>query len=743
MALLVTYGNAAEFHVSITGSDANPGTTGAPLRTIQRAADLAQPGDTVTVHAGLYREHINPPRGGESDAKRIVYQAAAGEQVVITGSEPAKGWVKESGDTWKLMLPNAYFGKFNPFASTVHGDWFDPLGRVHHLGMVYLNGEWMVEAASHLNEVRQPAAGRPRWYARVDGAEDADYLLNIAAFTTGTQRVEAASFAGKSGELHEAGSSMGGKCIGWIRSGSWLRFDKVDFGTGTDSMEFWAATETGGGDIEVRLNSADGELLGKCEVADTGAWSKWVKFKGGIKPVSGVKNICLVFRSRVSTSDNTTIWAQFPGIDPNKSDVEIAKRYTVFTPEKTNIDYITVRGFKLKNAASNWAAPTSGQHGLVTAYWCKGWIIEDNEISYSRCCGIALGKYSDEWDNRRGSQKGYHATIVDALKTGGWYKDKIGGHIVRRNHIHHCGQTGIVGSLGCAFSRVENNEIHDINKQGIWGGAEMAGIKFHGPIDVTISGNHIYQTCRGIWLDWMTQGTRVSGNLCHDNDTHDLFVEVNHGPFVVDNNIFLSSKAIEDDSQGGAYTHNLIAGGIDRGLHDGRNTPFHKPHSTEVVALHDNPSGDSHYYNNLFMRSGTLEKYDQAHLPMWMDGNVFFQGAKASKHERAPILRSAVDPALTLVEKNDGFYLTMTLTAALGSVRPSQPVTSARLGKASISGCAFENPDGSPLTIGTDYFGKPRNAANPTPGPFEAPGTGTLTMKVWPLAHLGKGGYGP
>jgi alpha-N-arabinofuranosidase len=76
----------------------------------------------------------------------------------------------------------------------------------------------------------------------------------------------------------------------------------------------------------------------------------------------------------------------------------------------------------------------------------------------------------------------------------------------------------------------------------------------------------------------------------------------------------------------------------------------------------------------------------------------------------------------------------LTVATALGSERPSHPVTSARLGKARISGCAFENPDGSPITIGTDFFGKPRNTVNPTPGPFEAPGTGTLTMKVWPLA---------
>lgn len=86
---------ATEFHVAITGSDAGPGTQAAPLRTIQRAAELAQPGDTVTVHAGVYRERVNPPRGGESDAKRIVYQAAAGEKVATTGS-----WAVRARQPW-------------------------------------------------------------------------------------------------------------------------------------------------------------------------------------------------------------------------------------------------------------------------------------------------------------------------------------------------------------------------------------------------------------------------------------------------------------------------------------------------------------------------------------------------------------------------------------------------------------------------------------------------------------------
>lgn len=76
----------------------------------------------------------------------------------------------------------------------------------------------------------------------------------------------------------------------------------------------------------------------------------------------------------------------------------------------------------------------------------------------------------------------------------------------------------------------------------------------------------------------------------------------------------------------------------------------------------------------------------------------------------------------------------MTIAAALGSERPAKLVTAARLGKASIPRCAYGNPDGSPITIRTGHFGKPRTTACSAPGHFEAPGTGTLTMKVWPKA---------
>ena len=67
---------ARELHVATTGDDAHPGTAEQPLRAIQAAADRAQPGDTVTVQAGTYRERVDPPRSGTSDTNRITYQAA-------------------------------------------------------------------------------------------------------------------------------------------------------------------------------------------------------------------------------------------------------------------------------------------------------------------------------------------------------------------------------------------------------------------------------------------------------------------------------------------------------------------------------------------------------------------------------------------------------------------------------------------------------------------------------------------
>jgi hypothetical protein len=88
-------------HVAMTGSDSADGSLDRPYRTINRAAAAARAGETVIVHAGEYREWVRPRRGGLSDNRRITYQAAAGEHVVIKGSERVIGWQADGGTVWR------------------------------------------------------------------------------------------------------------------------------------------------------------------------------------------------------------------------------------------------------------------------------------------------------------------------------------------------------------------------------------------------------------------------------------------------------------------------------------------------------------------------------------------------------------------------------------------------------------------------------------------------------------------
>ena len=588
-----------EFHVSVDGSDHNDGSSAEPLRTISAAAMLAQPGDVVTVHKGVYRERINPPRGGESDARRIVYQAAPGERVEIKGSEIVKGWENVEGDTWKATLPNAFFSGYNPYADLIHGDWFNPLNREHHTGTVYLNGNWLLEAAQ-LEDVLDPSGTEPLWFGQVE---------------------------------------------------------------------------------------------------DGGA---------------------------------TTLWARFNGANPNEEMVEINVRQAVFYPDKPGINYITVRGFTMRHAATQWAPPTAEQVGLVGTHWSKGWIIENNIVSHSKCVGITLGKYGDQWDNTSAdTAQGYVLTIERALENG-WSRDNIGHHIVRNNTISHCEQAGIVGSLGAAFSQIADNTIHDIYAHRLFTGAEMAGIKIHAAIDVEISRNRIYRTVRAVWLDWMAQGTRVSGNLFYQNTNEDFFAEVDHGPFLVDNNLFLSQGGILDMSEGGAYVHNLLAGRVAAHPELSRETPYHKAHSTEVAGLRNIEGGDNRYYNNIFAGNNGLAEYDTAALPMFMSGNVFLDGATPSAHEPDPFVRDDFDPGIEVLEKEDGVYLHITQDEAWRAERDRELVTTELLGRAKIPDLPYVHPDDTPIRIDTDYLGEKRDLANPSPGPFEHLADGEQVLSVWP-----------
>ncbi len=625
---------ANEYHVSKKGNDTNVGSLSNPFLTISKAVENAFPGDTITVHEGVYREWVNPIRGGNID-NRIVYRAAKGEKTEIKGSEIIKGWEKVDNGVWKVIIPNSFFGDYNPFLDSISGDWFKDWGRIHHTGEVFLSGKSFFEE------------------------KNLSSVLNS--------------------KESKSDNNLG-------RGYTWY-----------------------------------------CE----------------------------------SNDRNTMIWANFQDFNPNKELCEISVRRTCFYPSKPGINYITIRGFELSQAATQWAAPTAEQVGLIATHWNKGWIIENNLIHDSKCSGITLGKEKgtghNVWmaDISIDGSVHYIEVIFKALRNG-WNKEDIGSHIVRHNEIYNCGQTGICGSFGAAFSLIEGNHIHDIYTKRQFAGSELAGIKFHGAIDAIIRRNRINNSFRGIWMDWMTQGVRISQNLLYDNDNMDMWFEVNHGPYLVDNNIFLSKVGLVNQSNGGAFVHNLFTGETKIWAEPGRYTPYQLPHSTEIAGVSSISSGDNRFYNNIFIGIGKGKGIDDVgidvyglstfndslrlawqnpnkrkiRVPSFINNNVYLNGAVPYKNEKQFVQNDELNPGIKLLDETEGLYLEFNLNKE-DLKCGAKYITTETLGKTKMSKAAYENIDASSLIINIDYLETNFSNTEIVPGPFSGINIGYNKIKVW------------
>ncbi len=503
--------------------------------------------------------------------------------------------------------------------------------------------------------------------------------------------------------------------------------------------------------------------------------------------------------------DETVIYANFQGANPNEENVEINVRRNCFLPSETGKSYITVSGFNINKAATNWAPPAAYQDGMIGPHWSKGWIIEDCDISNSKCSGISLGKYLDPENEHYFTYKHVKSATQmerDAVCRGqyhGWSKATIGSHIVRRCNIHHCEQTGIVGRMGCVFSIIEDNHIHHINNMQELGGAEIAGIKFHAAIDVIIRRNHIHHTTMGVWCDWQAQGTRLTQNFMHNNEvpegtpkapgammSQDIFVEVSHGPTLIDNNILLSKASLRVAAQGIACIHNLIVGaftsvgsGTDmtvKGVNQPRYTPYHIPHETEVSGFMTILHGDNRIYNNIFVQKHPvvevevkedmgfmmvdnqvvgnsvfdeyptyeewiklfdmedphpnmfkLQDHHFSYLPVWINGNAYYNGAEKWKNEENSLVDNTHKIYVNLVENENGYSIDTNIYEYLEGFK-TQVICSDTLVEAFEPEQRFENNDGSDIIFNSDYFGDHRGLWT-IPGPFATPDT--FANEIW------------
>jgi parallel beta-helix repeat protein len=137
--LLMPSAFGREYYVAQTktASDSNPGTKALPFRTISKATCIAEPGDTVLVYPGIYRECVRPARGGTSRDKMIIYKSLVPHKAVVKGSELVQfNWkpintpsIKgRKASCYVASLPQNIFKEnprlkgtiFNPFKIPVH-----------------------------------------------------------------------------------------------------------------------------------------------------------------------------------------------------------------------------------------------------------------------------------------------------------------------------------------------------------------------------------------------------------------------------------------------------------------------------------------------------------------------------------------------------------------------------------------------------------------------------------------------
>lgn len=161
--------------------DKGPGTSTRPFRTINKAAQVLQPGERVVIAAGIYRECVRPVRGGTSPTQMISYEAAPGARVVIKGSEVlgsnwrqvnvplGRGPQATQLSAWQHDLPAALFpDAYNPFAlasAPADRSWLDTKSvdmgpYFRRRGLVFMDGK-PLEPMEQLRELATAALPGP------------------------------------------------------------------------------------------------------------------------------------------------------------------------------------------------------------------------------------------------------------------------------------------------------------------------------------------------------------------------------------------------------------------------------------------------------------------------------------------------------------------------------------------------------------------------------------------------------
>ncbi|WP_010248627.1 carbohydrate-binding protein [Acetivibrio cellulolyticus] len=122
-------------------------------------------------------------------------------------------------------------------------------------------------------------------------------------------KLEAESYNEQSG-IQNGSVDEGGECVGYIENGDYTVYKNMNFGSGATSFEARVSSNGNGGNIEIRLDSISGTLIGTCPVPVTGGWQNYTTKSCSVSGVSGTHDLYLKYTGSSSYLFNLN-WFKF------------------------------------------------------------------------------------------------------------------------------------------------------------------------------------------------------------------------------------------------------------------------------------------------------------------------------------------------------------------------------------------------------------------------------------------------
>lgn len=518
---------AVTYYVAPTGVDSNWGDFDRPLQTIQEAANRAQPGDTVVIRGGVYRETITVPRSGTA-AEPIAFRPYQNESVTVSGADVLTGWSNRSGSVYQATQP-----------------WDLGLGK----NQVFVNGRMMIEARwpNTTLDVSRPKRDSVDAITSMY-AGDASYATIVDDELNGF-----AAGAWDGGTIHIASGQS------WVTQAGTI----TDFTPGRLSFDYVQRLNPKSGRFETPEAGDPFFLTGKFVALDSaGEWfydagddQLYLWTPGGDNPADYTVEV----KRRANAFDLS-----------GRSNVVIAGlnlfASTIVTDAES--DNIVIDGINAEYVGHFTTSETGWEVPIDSGIYLAGTdsVIRNSTIAFGAGHGIALGGSRNRVENNIIHDVGYAGANGAAIRAQGT------AQFIRNNTIYNGGRTGILASRFVA-GRILNNLIYDVMLQTTDGG----GIYTYGTDGrgTEIAYNRIYNVTTGgfggvgVYLD-----NGSSNFIVH----HNLTYNVNHGTKLnppgpsnqVFNNTFVStSRGVASsgtkDMTGTTFRNNIFTRPVDIG----------------------------------------------------------------------------------------------------------------------------------------------------------------------------------